>query len=262
MKPMTLILFVVAVCCSLAAGYLAHRLFEKPDNEPRSYTVSFRFEFPARPPRAEPNQSQSVVEPKMKVLVAKKKIYMLTLLKKPEDYFVEKEMPLEAVPKKAIKSFDELGKGKDAKRVNKMMNEDAMLTTDDLVSRELDGITGSLKPDNRAIAIKVDQASLVGGFVLPGSRVDVVSIVREGNDGPASEIILQDMLVLGVDIPKPDGRITALAGIVTLSAMPEEAMKLTLASNLGELRLLLRSAGDHEIKRTPTIKQDQLKTSP
>jgi pilus assembly protein CpaB len=226
MKTKTMILMFVAIGCGLVASFLTSRLIAERGNA-------------------------ATAEPKIKVLVAKKKIFLMTLLTKPEDYFVEKEMPLEAVPKKAIKSLEELGKGKDAKRVNKMLNEEQMITTDDLVSKDLDGMAAGLKPGSRAIGLKVDPVCLVGGFVLPGSRVDVVSTTRDGE--AKSEIILQDMLVLAVDMQsgrKEDGSVTMLGNTVTMAAVPEEAMKLTLASTLGELRLLLRPIEDHEQTRS------------
>jgi pilus assembly protein CpaB len=230
MKPKTMILIGVAVACGLVASIMTSRLI------------------------AERNQ-QGPAEPRMTVLVAKKKILPMTLLKKPQELFVEKEIPVEAVPKKAIKSFEELGKDK---RVNKMINEEMFVTTDDLVSKELDGLAATLKPGSRAIALKVNPETLAGGFVLPGSRVDILSTIRDGE--AQSQVILQDMLILAVDMQSSrsqDNNGAMLGSTVTLAASLEEAKLLSLATSLGELRLVLRGLGDEEKTRTrPTRRGD------
>jgi len=232
MKPKTMILIAVAVVCGLVASVMTSRLI------------------------AERNNQQGPAEPRMTVLVAKKKILPMTLLKKPQELFVEKEIPVEAVPKKAIKSFEELGKDK---RVNKMINEEMFVTTDDLVSKELDGLAATLKPGSRAIALKVNPETLAGGFVLPGSRVDILSTIREGE--AQSQVILQDMLILAVDMQSSrsqDNNGAMLGSTVTLAASLEEAKLLSLATSLGELRLVLRGLGDEEKLRTRPTKRGDL----
>jgi Flp pilus assembly protein CpaB len=103
------------------------------------------------------------------------------------------------------------------------------------------------------VAIRVNAEKSVAGFVLPGSRVDVVATVNTENVGKESKIILQNMLVLAVDTKDakdPDQR-SILGQTVTLAAKPEEAQRLALASTLGELQLILRPFGDREISHIP-----------
>lgn len=217
MKPKTMVLMVVAVGCGLVASYMTSRLIAE---------------------RSAPEQ-----KPTVKVLVAKKKIKAMTALNKPEDLLAEKEIPVELAPKKALTSFDNL---KD-KRVNKAINEDAFLTQDDLVTKETSTLDYELPPGYRAVGMQVNPVSLTGGFVLPRSRVDIIAVTREGE--PEAKIILQDMLVLAVDMASdrdPDKGKGMLGSTVTLAALPEEATRLALASNMGELRLLLRRPEDHD----------------
>jgi len=230
MKPKTMVLMMVAVGCGLVASYMTSKLI------------------------ADRGANQ---EPRIKVLVAKKKIKNLTMLNKPDELFIEKELPAEAVPKKAVKSFEEL---KD-KRLNKTLTEESLVTTDDLINKDLAGLAANLPPGMRATALKVNPESLSGGFVLPGTRVDVVSTTSDGGE-PISQIILQDMLVLAVDQqsnfePTEKGT-TMLGNTVTLAVTTDEALRLSLAGRLGDLRLLLRGLGDGEKTQTRVSKRSDL----
>jgi pilus assembly protein CpaB len=231
MKPKTMILMVVAVGCGLVASYMTSRLI------------------------AERNNQQAEPEAKVKVLVAKKKLQQMTLIKKPEDLFVEKELPPDAVPKKAITTFDAL---KD-KRLNKIINEEMFVTTDDLVNKELDGLSASLPEGMRAMAIRVNPESLVGGFVLPNSRVDIISATRDGE--MQAQLLMQDMLVLAVDTTSsrdPERGTTIIGSTATLAVTPEQATQLRLASQLGDLSLLLRGMGDNKTVRLKSSKRGDL----
>src|SRR5262249_34754845 len=125
------------------------------------------------------------------------------------------------------------------------------VTPDDLAKKDDEGLAGDIPPGMRAVAIRVGIDTTVAGFVLPRSHVDIVSTSHEG--GTVSQILLQDMLVLAVDqTPQREaGRTVMPAATVTLQATPEEAEILTLAQSKGELRLLLRSDGDHTRVSTP-----------
>jgi pilus assembly protein CpaB len=217
MKPKTLILLVVAVGCGLAASFMTARLIADRSNDSQ--------------------------ENRVRVLVAKKRINAWTLLSdKPDVHFIFKEIPESAVPKKALREFADL---KD-KRVNKPINEEAFVTSDDLGSKEHDGLAMQLPPGYRALAIRVTPESLAGGFVIPGSRVDVIATLREGRT--RTRTIMQNMLVLAIDMASnrnPDS--TAMLGsTATLAVRPEEAQRLHLASALGDLRLALRPVGEKD----------------
>jgi Flp pilus assembly protein CpaB len=98
------------------------------------------------------------------------------------------------------------------------------------------------------VALKVNPASVVAGFVLPNSRVDVVQTIRSG-EGTVSQTILQNMLVLASDtmLGRPEDKQSNMASTVTLAAKPEDAQKLRLAEAVGELSLSLRGTEDHDI---------------
>ncbi len=97
-------------------------------------------------------------------------------------------------------------------------------------------------PDMRAVAIRINEITGVGGFVLPGDRVDVVHThQRENETELKSTLILRDIRVLAIDqIADETTQGAMVANGATLEVTQEQAQKLTLASKLGSLDLVLR----------------------
>jgi hypothetical protein len=84
------------------------------------------------------------------------------------------------------------------------------------------------------IAVKVNPETLAGGFILPGSRVDVICTQRT-DDGGTSAVVLENVLVTSAGV----------GGVnVKLAGTPDERARLAEAARQGELRLTLRSAED------------------
>jgi len=109
-------------------------------------------------------------------------------------------------------------------------------------------------PGMKAVTIRVNDVEGVGGFVLPGDRVDVV-LTRQIDKGSAStDVVLQDVRVLAVD-QSADERAAkaAVAKSVTLEVSTVEAQKVWLASSVGSLSLLLRKAGEVKEEKTRKI---------
>jgi pilus assembly protein CpaB len=230
MKSKTMILMGVAVVCGLAASYMTSRLL------------------------AERNAEKAAEEEKVKILVAKKNIPQGTFIRVPEDWFVEKDFVQGEEPKKAVKSFDEVKE----RILAKPVNAEQWVSVDDLWTKQQAGLQAVLSKGMRAVAIKVNIDTVVAGFVLPNSRVDVINTVR-GEKEPYSQTILQNMLVLGIDgIDQRDPeKKNIVSSTVTLAVTPEEAMKLSLAQQMGELRLVLRPPDDTEkVNLKPTTPGD------
>jgi pilus assembly protein CpaB len=106
-------------------------------------------------------------------------------------------------------------------------------------------LSALVKPGMKAVTIRVNDVEGVGGFVLPGDRVDVV-LTRTVDKGSATtEVVLQDARVLAVD-QKADDRAAkaAVAKSVTLEVTTMQAQKVWLAASVGNLSLLLRKAGE------------------
>lgn len=113
------------------------------------------------------------------------------------------------------------------------------------------------------MTIKVDEASGVAGFIAPGNRVDVLVTLdrREFKDDPVSQVVLQNLLVLGrgqeMEQGKP-GEKPKVVPTVTLEVTPEEAEKLTLVAREGSITLALRGWGDQPVVTTAGAKASTL----
>lgn len=216
MKPKTMILMVVAVGCGLGASYMTSKLLADRNKTPPIETVP--------------------------VLVAKARIASWQPIKEPEKLFEVKQYPVDVAPKNAIGDFAEV---KD-QRLKSFLEEGKPLSKDDLVNKEQLSLEGSILPGQRGTAIRVNAEQVIGGFILPGSRVDVICTMRGSEI--ATKLILQNMLVLAADQDdsKNPEKKTILAQTVTLAVTPEEGARLALAASMGELKLWLRNPGDQE----------------
>lgn len=105
-----------------------------------------------------------------------------------------------------------------------------------------------LSPGARAIAIPVATGGASTGLLYPGDRVDVILTQTFKNDPPltrrsVSETVVESLRVLAVDAPdtKPTGTNNGFGRIVTLEVTPEQAEKISVATELGKLSLTERS---------------------
>jgi pilus assembly protein CpaB len=232
MKSKTMILMIVAVACGLGASYMTSRLLAERNNEAKE-------------------------EEKVKVLVAKRNVPQGTLIKVPEDWFIEKDFTVDDAPKKAVRNFDEV---KD-RVLSKALSAEQWVIADDLLRKDQIGF--QLPKGMRAVTIKVNIDTVVGGFVQPNSRVDVINTVRGGDKEGYSQTILQNMLVLAVDTldQRDIEKKAIISSNVTLAVTPDESQALALAQQLGELRLTLRASDDTEKVSIRTLKPDDLRNN-
>lgn len=113
----------------------------------------------------------------------------------------------------------------------------------------------------KAVTIRVNDAEGVGGFVLPGDRVDV-ALTRQIDKGEAStEVFLQNVRVLAVDQTADDRLSKAtVAKTVTIEVDTVGAQKVGLAASVGSLSLLLRKAGETSTSRARKVTLQDLST--
>ena len=123
-------------------------------------------------------------------------------------------------------------------------------------------IVQTLAPNTRAMAIKVDAGTAVGGFVTPGDRVDVV-LTQGKNADLRAVTILQDIRVIGVD-QESDQETDAvkIARTVTVEVSPEQGQRLALAQQAGTLRLTLRALEDDGVAPPATTAMHDLLIGP
>lgn len=112
-------------------------------------------------------------------------------------------------------------------------------------------------PGMKAVTIRVNDVEGVGGFVLPGDRVDVILTRQsDADDKPDAEgksekkaasthVLLQDVRVLAVDqVADERASNPMVPKAVTLEVDMVAGQKLGLAATVGTLSLLLRKAGE------------------
>ena len=114
-------------------------------------------------------------------------------------------------------------------------------------------LSGMLSPGMRAVAIRVQENTGVGGFIMPGDRVDVIvslkwKIDRDAKKAGAlfaeytSETIVQNARVMGIDQAFDDFEESVVkAKAVTIEVTPKQAEIIAIAESRGELSLALRS---------------------
>lgn len=101
-------------------------------------------------------------------------------------------------------------------------------------------IGSSLAPGLRAVAIRVNTESAVGGLVTPGDRVDIVLTQGDGAT-LRTGTILQDIRVLAID-QDTASRGAANARTMTVEVSPRDSQRLVLAQQAGQLSITLRNA--------------------
>jgi len=114
------------------------------------------------------------------------------------------------------------------------------------------GLPSQIPKGYRALSVKVDEATAVAGFAMPGHSVDIYAIEspKSANgrlSNPISKLIAEDVQVgaVGQSIKTvdPDGKTTRLTRSVTLYVRPDDIPEIDLASR-GTIRLVLRGSQD------------------
>ena len=109
------------------------------------------------------------------------------------------------------------------------------------------GLAATIPEGKRALAVRVDDVVGVAGFVLPGSRVDIIlSGQIKGPGIDVAKVVLENIQVLsaGQNVEYDSAGKPQKVPVVTLLLTPEEAQKLTLATIDGRIRLSLRNPLD------------------
>jgi len=113
----------------------------------------------------------------------------------------------------------------------------------------MEGLSSTIDPGFRAVAVQITDQSGVAGLIQTNSRVDVL-FTRPGTMTEAStSTILQNVKVLSVGRLNPTGTPVdpraQRSPVVTLVLLPEDAQKLELAKNEGKISLSLRNPTDN-----------------
>ena len=121
------------------------------------------------------------------------------------------------------------------------------------------GLPPAIPPGLRAVSVRVNEVIGVAGYVLPGTRVDVVVTVSPSGQSAdmTSKVILTNVQVLaaGTKIERDTDKNKPMpVTVVTLLVNPDEAERLTLASSEGKIQLALRNPLDTQTVSTHGVR--------
>jgi pilus assembly protein CpaB len=123
------------------------------------------------------------------------------------------------------------------------------------------GLPSLIPPGMRAVSVRVNEVVAVAGFVVPGTRVDVL---LTGNPGGANEqqttTVLENVAVIaaGQKLERNAAGEPQSTPVITLLVSPDDAQKLTLASSQGHIQLALRNPIDTKKEELPGTKANGL----
>ena len=182
------------------------------------------------------------------IIAAAKQLQFGTTLT--DDTVVEMPWAAKVLPEGSFSSKEALFK--DGRRIALAMiqQNEPILTSKVTGPGQRASLSTLLDKDKRAITVRVDDVRGVAGFIFPNDRVDVV-LIRNATDSSGqrqSDMLLQDIKVIAVDqiaAQQKDNPVVVKA--VTLEVTPFEAQKISLATSIGSLSLILRKAGDSNL---------------
>lgn len=124
------------------------------------------------------------------------------------------------------------------------------------------GLPIIIRDGMRAVSVKVDEVIGVAGFVLPGTRVDVMlTLERAGGRTQAiTKTLLQNVqtLAAGQSVTRDKEGKPQTVTVITLLVSPDNAELLALAAKEGRLQLALRNTLDTLAVATSGARSDKL----
>jgi len=109
------------------------------------------------------------------------------------------------------------------------------------------GLPALIPTGMRAMSVRVNEVVSVAGFVLPGTRVDVLLTGNPtGSSDQQTTTVLENVAVLatGQKLERNSAGDPENSAVITLLVSPDDAQRLTLASTQGKIQLSLRNPLD------------------
>ena len=114
----------------------------------------------------------------------------------------------------------------------------------------------------RAMSLKVNEVIGVAGFVLPGTRVDVLVTVDDPGEAngkePMARTVVSNVTVLtaGTRYDQEEAKVgqPQRSTVVTVAVLPQDGERLALAASQGQISLVLRNPVDVDTTQTAGIK--------
>lgn len=172
------------------------------------------------------------------VVVAAVNIPKDTVLSK--DLLTMKKIPVEYAHPNSLLQIDMA-----ANKINKvpLTKGEGILNTHlmDQSSTE-EGLAYALVPGMRALTLGINQISAINYLILPGDRVDILVTINTNETTQTSYVLENiEVLALGAQMTRNIQDQGREQQTITLQVNPADAPKLVLASEAGNIRMLLRS---------------------
>src|SRR2546428_7341346 len=123
------------------------------------------------------------------------------------------------------------------------------------------GLPSLIPPGMRAVSVRVNEVVSVAGFVLPGTRVDVLLTGNpSGAGGERTTTVLEDIAVIasGQRLERSVAGEAQTAPVITLLVSPDDAQKLALAQSQGKIQLSLRNPLDTKSQELASVQENAL----
>jgi pilus assembly protein CpaB len=121
------------------------------------------------------------------------------------------------------------------------------IRTERLISTDKGYMAAILPKGKRAMAVKVEEETSAGGFILPGDKVDVILTRKFRNRSVTSETILENIRVLAIDSTtagEQDTKNLSPRRTATLEVTLAQSEVVAQSQQVGTIALALRSAED------------------
>jgi pilus assembly protein CpaB len=118
------------------------------------------------------------------------------------------------------------------------------------------GMPSLIPPGMRAVSVRVNEVIGVAGFVVPGTRVDVLLTGNpSGSNQQQTSTVLENVAVIatGQKLERSSLGEPQLAPVITLLVSPDDAQRLTLATTEGRIQLALRNPLDSKQQELPAM---------
>jgi pilus assembly protein CpaB len=116
------------------------------------------------------------------------------------------------------------------------------------------GLSPAIRQGMRALSVRVNEVIGVAGFVVPGTRVDVLVTIQQGEESISRTVVSNaQVLTAGTRFDeaeiKKEGK-PIPSTVVTLMVTPADAERIALAQTEGQIMLALRNPLDTEQTQT------------
>lgn len=173
------------------------------------------------------------------------------------------DWPKDKVPQGAVKSLDEL---QNRRPRTPIIQGEPILEAKLMAEGEVHDPIGNIPTGMRLKTISVDAEKSAAGLLSPGDRVDIQLFVNrnpgQGFPIARTKVILQNIRIYAVDQTvqraADGGEGRSIAKTVSLLLTPDQANKVALAEQIGELNLIPRSPGDESLTTDTDISVDDL----